>query len=95
MRTVVVFHRHLLSQNPPCRAVLSYLCLADQNVLQAPESVRGLLRQASRFFRKEHVAAGAILADTNVPSSSEKLYFIGAGSVDLQVSRGGGGGLGA
>lgn len=65
------------------------------NILpQAPESVRGVLGEAKSFFRQEHVAAGAVLADHGSPSSSssspEKVYFIGSGSVELQVSGVGG-----
>ncbi|CAN0353119.1 unnamed protein product, partial [Ectocarpus fasciculatus] len=56
---------------------------------QAPESVRGVLGEAKSFFRQEHVAAGAVLADHGSPSSSssspEKVYFIGSGSVELQI----------
>ncbi|CAM9527246.1 unnamed protein product [Scytosiphon promiscuus] len=58
---------------------------------QVPESVRRVLGEAQSYFREEHVSAGAVLATDNrsgAPSSSsspEKLYFIGAGSVELQI----------
>ncbi|CAM9197690.1 unnamed protein product, partial [Ectocarpus sp. 4 AP-2014] len=56
---------------------------------QAPESVRTVLGEAKAFFRQEHVAAGAVLADHGSSSSSssspEKVYFIGSGSVELQI----------
>lgn len=57
--------------------------------LQVPQSVRGMLGQASLFFREEDVAAGDVLTvgggAASSRSSSEKLYFIGSGSVELQV----------
>ena len=57
--------------------------------LQVPESVRGMLGQARLFFREEDVAAGDVLTvgagAASFRSSSEKLYFIGSGSVELQV----------
>ncbi|CAN0249157.1 unnamed protein product, partial [Ectocarpus sp. 8 AP-2014] len=56
---------------------------------QAPESVRSVLGEAKSFFRQEHLAAGAVLVDYGSPSSSssspEKVYFIGSGSVELQI----------
>ena len=47
------------------------------------KSTRSVLREAHRFFRQEHVEAGVVIMDNTVPA--EKLFFIGAGSVDLQV----------
>lgn len=44
-----------------------------------------MLGEAHSFFRQEHVSAGAVLADNNNNGPPEKLYFIGAGSVELQV----------
>lgn len=44
-----------------------------------------MLGEAHSFFRQEHVSAGAVLADNKSTHAPEKLYFIGAGSVELQV----------
>lgn len=44
-----------------------------------------MLGEAHSFFRQEHVSAGAVLADNKGAHGPEKLYFIGAGSVELQV----------
>ncbi|CAM9624386.1 unnamed protein product [Hapterophycus canaliculatus] len=57
---------------------------------QVPESVRKVLGEAPSYFRRERVSAGAVLAMDNrsgasSSSSPEKLYFIGAGSVELQI----------
>lgn len=56
---------------------------------QAPESVRSVLAAARSFFRQENVPAGAVVDDHKGAQGTEKLYFIGAGSVDLQVGGGG------
>lgn len=50
---------------------------------QVPENVRSILREAHRFFKQENVGVNEILIDIAVPP--EKLFFIGAGSVELQV----------
>lgn len=48
-----------------------------------PENVRNILREAHRFFNQENVGVHEILMDITVPP--EKIFFIGAGSVELQV----------
>lgn len=51
--------------------------------LQVPDNICNVLREAHRFFKQEHVPANTVLMDTIAPS--EKLFFIGTGSVELQV----------
>ena len=50
---------------------------------QVPESVRSVLGEAHRFFKEERVEAGVVIMDNTAPP--EKVFFIGAGSVELQV----------
>lgn len=53
------------------------------SVLKAPESVRRVLGEAPRFFREERVRAGAVLFKEH--TASNRVYFIGSGSAELQV----------
>ena len=50
---------------------------------QVPESVRSVLGEAHQFFKEERVEAGVVIMDNTAPP--EKVFFIGAGSVELQV----------
>lgn len=53
---------------------------------QVPDSVRRMLGKAHRFFREERVSAGVVLCKEHTVSN--KVYFIGSGSVELQIQRG-------
>lgn len=52
--------------------------------IKAPEDVRRVLSEADRFFKEERVSAGTVLYEDD--AASDKLYFIGSGSVELQVN---------
>lgn len=62
------------------------VCVYVYVCAQVPQSVRSVLAEAHSYFRQENVSAGAVLEDKRGAQGTEKLYFVGAGSVDLQVA---------